>query len=59
MILFGLDSQLARRFSIILWAGVTIPLIVIGFIAVTAEGYNMSHLHREAATAAKDRQQVA
>jgi glycosyltransferase 2 family protein len=59
MILFGLDGQLARRFSIVLWAGVTIPLIVIGFIAVTAEGYNMSHLHRDATSAAKERQRVA
>jgi hypothetical protein len=59
MIMFGLDSQLARRFSIILWAGVTVPLIVIGFIAVTVEGINMSHLHREATSAAKERKQVA
>ncbi len=59
MIMFGLDSQLARRFSIILWAGVTVPLIVIGFIAVTMEGINMSHLHREATSAAKERKQVA
>jgi hypothetical protein len=59
LIMFGVDSQLARRFSIILWAGVTIPLIVIGFIAVTMEGINMSHLHREATSAAKERKQVA
>ena len=59
MMMFGLDGQLARRFSIILWAGVTIPLIVIGFIAVTMEGINMSHLHREATSAAKERKQVA
>jgi uncharacterized membrane protein YbhN (UPF0104 family) len=59
MLLFGLDGQLARRFSMILWAGVTIPLIVIGFAAVTMEGINLSHLHREAASAAKSRKQVA
>jgi len=58
-IMFGLDGQLARRFSLILWAGVTVPLIVIGFVAVTMEGINMSHLQREAATAAKERKQVA
>jgi hypothetical protein len=34
-------------------------LIVIGFIAVTMEGINMSHLHREATSAAKERKQVA
>jgi len=59
LIMFGLDGQLARRFSLVLWAGVTVPLIVIGFIAVTVEGINMSHLHREATTAAKKQKQVA
>lgn len=59
LIMFGLDGPLARRFTIILWAGVTLPLILIGFIAVTMEGINMSHLHRDAATAAKERKQVA
>jgi uncharacterized membrane protein YbhN (UPF0104 family) len=59
MLLFGVEGQLARRFSIILWAGVTIPLIVIGFVAVTMAGINMSHLHREATSAAKERKQVA
>jgi len=59
LIMFGLDGQLARRFTIVLWAGVTIPLMVIGFIAVTMEGINMSHLQREATTAAKERKQVA
>jgi hypothetical protein len=57
--MFGLENQLARRFTLILWAGVTVPLIVIGFIAVTMEGINMSHLQREATTAAKERRQVA
>ncbi len=59
LMMFGLDGQLARRFTIILWAGVTIPLIVIGFVAVTMEGINMSHLQRDATTAAKERKQVA
>jgi hypothetical protein len=59
LMMFGLDGQLARRFTIVLWAGVTIPLIIIGFLAVTMEGINMSHLQREAATAAKERKQVA
>jgi uncharacterized membrane protein YbhN (UPF0104 family) len=59
LIMFGVDGQLARRFTIILWAGVTIPLIVIGFVAVTMEGINMSHLQREAAGAAREKKQVA
>jgi len=59
LIMFGVEGQLARRFTIILWAGVTIPLIIIGFIAVTMEGINMSHLQREATSAAKEQKQVA
>jgi hypothetical protein len=59
LMMFGLDGQLARRFTITLWAGVTVPLIVIGFIAVTMEGINLSHLQREATTAAKEKKQVA
>jgi hypothetical protein len=55
LILFGLASGHAKRFSLILWAVVTIPLIVIGFIAVAVEGVNMTHLHKEATAAAKDR----
>lgn len=53
LIVFGLAIGHAKRFSLILWAVVTIPLIVIGFIAVTMEGINLTHLHREAASAAQ------
>jgi hypothetical protein len=55
LILFGLASGHAKRFSLILWAVLTIPLIVIGFIAIALEGVNMTHLHRQATAAAKDR----
>lgn len=53
LIMFGLASGHAKRFSLILWAVVTIPLIVIGFIALALEGVNMTHLHRQATAAAK------
>jgi hypothetical protein len=56
LIMFGLGTAHAKRFSLILWAVVTLPLLVIGFIAVTMEGINLSHLHKEATGAAtKDR----
>ena len=58
LIIFGLASAHAKRFSLILWAVVTIPLIVIGFIALALEGINMSHLHREATAAAKEQQRT-
>lgn len=57
LMMFGLASGHAKRFSLILWAVVTIPLIVVGFIALAVEGINMSHLHREASAAAKDRKE--
>ena len=52
LIMFGLASAHAKRFSLILWAVVTIPLIVIGFIALALEGVNMTHLHKQASAAA-------
>jgi hypothetical protein len=57
--MFGLAAAHAKRFSLILWAVVTIPLIVIGFIALALEGVNMTHLHREATAAAKNRTPAA
>lgn len=57
LMMFGLASAHAKRFSLILWAVVTIPLIIIGFIAVAMEGINMTHLHKEAAAAARGRKE--
>jgi len=34
---------------------VTIPLIIVGLIAIAMEGLNLSHLRREAASAAQKR----
>jgi uncharacterized membrane protein YbhN (UPF0104 family) len=59
LIIFGLSPAHAKRFSMILWAVVTLPLLVIGFVAVTMEGINLSHLHREATTAASQRRKIA
>ena len=55
LIIFGLAAPHARRFALILWAILTIPLIIVGFIALALQGINMAHLHREATAAAKDR----
>lgn len=57
LIMFGLASAHAKRFSLILWAILTIPLIVIGFVALALEGINMTHLQKEATAAAKNRAQ--
>lgn len=55
LMMFGLGAAHAKRFSLILWAVVTLPLIAIGFIALALEGINMSHLHEEAAAAVSNR----
>lgn len=54
LVVFGLAAGHAKRFSLILWAVVTIPLIIIGFIALALEGINMTHLHKEARAAAQN-----
>lgn len=55
LMMFGLVAPHAKRFSLILWAVMTLPLIVIGCIALAITGVNMSHLHKQATAAAKDR----
>jgi uncharacterized membrane protein YbhN (UPF0104 family) len=55
LILFGLEASLAKRFSLILWAAVTLPLIVIGAVALAITGISMTHLHKQATAAAKAR----
>jgi uncharacterized membrane protein YbhN (UPF0104 family) len=56
LIMFGLAAGHAKRFSLILWAVVTLPLIAVGFVAIAMEGINMSHLHKEATAAAQDQE---
>jgi uncharacterized membrane protein YbhN (UPF0104 family) len=58
LMMYGLVSAHAKRFSLLLWAALTLPLIVAGFVALALEGINLSHLHREAAASAKARKQV-
>lgn len=55
LIMFGMIAAPAKRFSLILWAVVTLPLIVIGFVALALEGISLSHLHKEATTFAHNR----
>lgn len=58
LMMYGMVSSHAKRFSLILWAALTLPLIVVGFIALGFEGVNLSHLHREAAASAKERKKT-
>lgn len=53
LIVFGVYGAVAKRFSLILWAVVTIPLVVVGFLTLSLSGASIAHLHREAKTAAQ------
>ncbi len=46
--LFGVPGAMARRFTLILWAVVTVPLLVAGFVALVASGSKMGDLQRDA-----------
>jgi hypothetical protein len=59
LIVFGVYNAVAKRFSLILWAVVTIPLIVVGFGVLFLSGAKMAHLHREAKSAAQSHKSVA
>ncbi len=54
--LFGAPVAMARRFAFILFAVVTIPLLVVGFIALIASGAKMGEIHREAQAEMRARQ---
>jgi glycosyltransferase 2 family protein len=51
LMMFGMVTAHAKRFSLILWAVVTLPLILIGSIALALTGLNMNNLQRQAAEA--------
>ena len=56
--LFGVPIAIAKRFSIILWAAVTVPLLVAGFVAVATTGIKMGDLHGDAKAHMRSRESV-
>jgi len=50
--MFALPLAFAKRVSLILWAVVTLPIVILGFLALAMTGVNMIHLQREATAAA-------
>lgn len=54
--LFGVPGDTARRFAEILFAVVTLPLLVVGFIALVASGAKMGDIQREAQAEMRARQ---
>jgi len=53
LVLFGVSAAISKRFSFVLWGVATIPLIVVGFLILILSGIKMSHLRREAISAAE------
>jgi glycosyltransferase 2 family protein len=54
--LFGVPGAMARRFTLILWGVVTLPLLIVGFFALVASGSKMGDIQREAKAEMRARQ---
>jgi uncharacterized membrane protein YbhN (UPF0104 family) len=48
LMLFGIEEGVAKRFSFVMWAIVTLPLLVAGFFALTVTGLKLKDIEREA-----------
>lgn len=54
--LFGVPIAMARRFAFILFAVITVPLLVVGFIALITSGAKMGDIQRQAQAEMRARQ---
>lgn len=54
--MFGVPGAMSRRFALILWAVVTVPLLIVGFIALIASGSRMGDIQRQAEAEMRARQ---
>jgi glycosyltransferase 2 family protein len=54
--LFGVPGAMSRRFALILWAVLTLPLLFAGFIALIASGSKMGDIQRQAEAEMRARQ---
>jgi len=54
--LFGIPVAMSRRFAFILWAVLTVPLLVVGFIALIASGSRVGDIQRQAEAEMRARQ---
>ncbi|MDZ4802245.1 MAG: lysylphosphatidylglycerol synthase transmembrane domain-containing protein [Bryobacteraceae bacterium] len=46
--MFGVDKGIATNFSVVMWAVITLPLLITGFIALAVTGIRLSEIRREA-----------
>jgi len=54
--LFGVQQAEARRFTLLLWGVITLPLLFAGFVAMVVTGAKIGEIHREAKAEIKARQ---
>lgn len=54
--LFGVQQAEARRFTLLLWGVITLPLLVAGFVAMVVTGAKIGEIHREARAEMRARQ---
>jgi hypothetical protein len=58
MMRFGVGREIAQDLSFIMWGIVTLPLVVVGFVAVALTGLKIGELQRHARTSMRDRDSV-
>lgn len=52
--LFGVEQGLAKRFSLVLWGVITLPLLITGFIALAITGLKLGELRRHVQSGSED-----
>jgi len=48
LLFFGIDQDVAKRFSVIVWGIVTLPLLIAGFVALSVTGFQLRDLQESA-----------
>lgn len=51
LVFFGVDENVAKRFSLIVWGVVTLPLLIAGLIALSVTGFRLRELQETASAA--------
>ncbi len=59
LVIFGVNHGVASRFSLVVWGVITLPLLIVGFIALAVTGLKMGDLHREAHGSMRSEEPVA
>jgi uncharacterized protein (TIRG00374 family) len=55
--LFGVEQALAKRFSVVMWSVITLPLLTAGFVALAITGARLGELRKQAESSVRGRVQ--